>query len=82
MICVFFKSTGLVHIHFIENGETINADNLERFNFSINDQKPISGTKNKKFHHDNAKPHVAECVRSYLKCTGFTIIRFFRFLPF
>ena len=28
-----------------------------------------------KFHHDNAKPHVAECVKSYLNGNGFTIIR-------
>ena len=28
-----------------------------------------------KFHHDNAKLHVAECVKSYLNSNGFTIIR-------
>ena len=44
---------------------------------SINEKIPTSGTKNKKFHHDNdnAKPHVAERVKSYLKRNGFTIIR-------
>jgi len=80
MVSVFFRSTGLVHIHFLKNGETINAHNyirncLEPLTSSINEQRPTSGTKNMKFHHDNAKPHVAKCVKSYLNSNGFTIIR-------
>jgi hypothetical protein len=27
-----------------------------------------------RFHHYNANPNVAECVKSYLKCNGFTTI--------
>ena len=42
---------------------------------TINEQRPTSGTKNIKFHHYNTRPNVAECVKSYLKCNGFTIIR-------
>ena len=42
MVSVFFRSTGLVHIHFLKNRETINAQNyirnfLEPFTSSINE---------------------------------------------
>ena len=30
IVSVFFRSTGLVHIHFFKNGETINAQNYIR----------------------------------------------------
>ncbi len=39
------------------------VDTLE-FCSSINEQRHALGTKNMKFHHDNPKPHVAECVKS------------------
>ena len=40
----------------------------------INEQRPRLGTKNMKFHHDNARPDVAECVKSNLKRNGLKII--------
>jgi phage gp16-like protein len=36
----------------------------------INAQRSTSGTKNLKYHHDDAKLHDAECVKSYLKRNG------------
>ena len=74
------KSKGKVFIHFLVNEEAINTRSYIRNCFGplissineINEQRSTSGTKNLKFHHDDAKPHVAE---SYLKRNGFTIIR-------
>ena len=37
----------------------------------INEQRLTSGTKNLKFHNDDAKPHAAECVKFYLKRSDF-----------
>jgi len=86
MVSVFFKSTGLVHILCLEKGQTTNARSyikncLRPFVSTINEQKPTSVTKNMKFHHDNARPRVAECVKTCFKSNGFTIIRHLPYSP-
>jgi hypothetical protein len=69
------KSKGKVFIHFLVNEEAINARSYIRNCFGpltssinvINERRSTSGTKNLKFHHDDAKPHDAEFVKSFLK---------------
>jgi hypothetical protein len=39
------------------------------------------GSKNMKFHHENAKLHFEECVKTLLKRNGFTIIRHPPYFP-
>jgi len=80
MVSVFYKTTGLVHVHFLNKGETIDANIyinncLKPVVRAINELRPTSGTTNMKFHHDNARPHVAQSVKSYLKREGFLTIR-------
>lgn len=79
MFSVFFKSTGPVHISYVDKGETIDAQiyirrNLQQVVQTINHERPTSGTKNMKFHHDNASVHTAESVISYLERKGFKIM--------
>ena len=38
---------------------------------ALNKQRPTLCTKNIKFHHDNAKPHVAKSVITYLESQKF-----------
>lgn len=80
MFSVFFKSTGVVHIHCMEKGATITGqsyieNSLDPIIKEIRRQRPHSGTKNMKFHHDNARPHVKVEVITHLENTGITIIR-------
>jgi hypothetical protein len=77
------KSKSRVFIHFLVNEEAINTRSYIRNCFGplissinvINAQRSTSGTKNLKFHHGDAKPHDAECVKSCIKRNGLVIIR-------
>jgi histone-lysine N-methyltransferase SETMAR len=80
MITVFFKTTGLVHLHCMERGQTTNAsryieNSLKPLVAGIHQQRPKSGTKSVKLLHDNAKPHTAKIVKTYLQNAGVGIIR-------
>ena len=79
MVTVMFKSTGPLLIHCLNKGETITAktyieDCLKPVVRAIEKQRPMSGTKNMKILHDNAKPHVAKDVQDYLKNESIAII--------
>ena len=60
MISVFFKSTGLVLVHCLNKGDTINATSYIENCFKpvvheIKEQRPTSGTINMKILQDNAR---------------------------
>ena len=77
---VFFKTTCVVDLGFDEKGDTITGQYYER-NCSkpiireINKQRPVTGTQNLKFLHDNARPHVTQNVTCCLNRSGIKIIR-------
>ena len=62
------KGKTIDHEWYIENSlkPTVKAINIER---------PTSGTKNMKFHHDNAKPHIHKSVINYLESEKFIIMQ-------
>lgn len=71
MFSIFFKSTGMVHISYINDGKTINTDTyinncLEPMLEVVEELRPTSGLERIKLLHDNARPHVAESVVTYL----------------
>ena len=79
MFTVFFKSTGVVLIDYLESGKTITAkyyrnNCLKPALEKVMEERPTSGMKNMKILHDNAKPHVAKIVKEYLNNEGLTII--------
>ena len=79
MFCVFFKSTGPVYVNYLDRGKTIDAayyiqQCLKPIVREINKQRPTSGTTNMKFHHDNARPHVAGSANSYVEQVGLQLI--------
>ena len=79
MFTMFFKTTGVVHLSCLEKGKTINHDTyinkcLKPLFDTINQQRPNSGTKNMKFHHDNARPHVYSSVTRLLEREQFIIM--------
>jgi histone-lysine N-methyltransferase SETMAR len=79
MFSIFFKSTGVVHLTYLESGKTIDNnsylnDCLKPLVKRINEQRPTSSTNNMKFHHDNARPHIHSSVKEYLKSQNFIIM--------
>lgn len=79
MICVFFKSTGPMHVDVLKKGKTIDnkyyiQNCLKPVVKEIMSQRPISGTDNMKILHDNAKPHVHYNVKKYLKTENLKLI--------
>ena len=74
LFCIFFKTTGLVLIHYVDRGDTIDRryyinNCLEPLIEEIRKQRPTSGTRAIKLHHDNAGDVV-----NYLKSESITII--------
>ena len=70
---------GLVHISFLEEGRTIDhhsyiEDCLKPIVKVLKNERPITGAKNMKFHHDNARPHVHKSVIELLKEEKFVIM--------
>ena len=79
MFSIFFRTTGVAHISYLQSGRTIDHktytnDCLKPLVHTLNEQKPLSGTKKMKFHQDNARPHVHSSVSAYLENQGFIIM--------
>ena len=80
MLYVFFKTTGVVHLDNVEKGDIITGQYYERNCLKpiireINKQRPVKGTQNLKFFHDNARPHETQNVTGCLNRAEITIIR-------
>ena len=72
MFSIFFRTTGLVHISYMEGGQSIDAGTyiercLKPMFKIIMKQRPSAGLANIRLHHDNARPHVASDVKAFLK---------------
>jgi histone-lysine N-methyltransferase SETMAR len=79
LFSIFFKSTGPVLIHYVEQGETIDHQYyidycLEPLINNIKKQRPSCGVQGIKLHHDNGRPHVHHVVSEYLESEGITVI--------
>jgi histone-lysine N-methyltransferase SETMAR len=79
MFTIFFRSTGVVFVDCLESGKTICAryyrDKCLKPVFQkVTEQRVISGVKNMKILHDNAKPHVAKIVKTYIENEGIITI--------
>lgn len=79
MVCIFFRTTGVQSLTYWDIGNTIDQhsyvdDCLKPLVKFINGQRNICRTKNLKFHHDNARPHVAKKVIDYLNDQNFVIM--------
>ena len=79
MFCIFFRTTGPVIVRYFKAGEVVNnktyrSNCLFHLVAALKRQRSISGTKNIKFHHDNARPHIHNSVKSYLNRNHFIIM--------
>ncbi|XP_004206904.1 histone-lysine N-methyltransferase SETMAR-like [Hydra vulgaris] len=80
MFYIFFKTTGVVHLGYVEKGDTITSENylkncLKPLLCELNKQRSKLGTHNFKFLHDNARPHVTQTITNCLNQAEITIDR-------
>ena len=78
-VCIFFRTRGVETLTYWGKGNTIDQhsyvdDCLKPLVKVINQHRTTCGTKNLKFHHDNARPHVAKKVIDYLNDQNFLIM--------
>jgi [histone H3]-lysine36 N-dimethyltransferase SETMAR len=79
MFTIFFKTSGVVSITYLDKGKTIDAqtyinESLKSLVKALKRQRPSTGADFQKFHHDNARPHVDKRVKNYLKRNKFITI--------
>ena len=72
MFTIFFRTSDVVHISYLDKGKTIDhqtyiKDCLKPLVRTLKEQRPMDGTKNLKFHHDNARPHVHKGVKKVFR---------------
>ena len=65
LLCVWWDCRGIIHFELLRHGETITADKyceqLTRLDAAIREKCPVlANRKGVIFHHDNARPHVAQ----------------------
>jgi histone-lysine N-methyltransferase SETMAR len=80
MFSIFLKSSGLVHCSYVDKGKTIDSkkyieDSLKPLIESIKMQRPKCGLTRLKLLHDNARPHTAKSVITFLKSHNLALIR-------
>jgi len=86
MVTIFFRQSGVVSLSYLERGKSINnisyiEDCLKPLVESIEGGRPTYGTKNLKFHHENARPHILSSVKSYREDQNFIIMNHPPYLP-
>ena len=78
--CIFFRSTGLVHITYVDEGRNVDREYYIRNSpakvISLkNNDRLNSGSSHVRLLHDNARPHIAKNVKIYFKMKGIKTIR-------
>ncbi len=79
MFTIFFKRSGMMHLSRLAKGKTIDhesymKDTLKPLIKGLKEQRPESGCRNLKFHHDNARPHIHHLVVGLLEAEKFVIM--------
>ena len=73
MLCIWWDQKGIVYYELLKPGETITAiryqHQLINLNQVLKEKRPEYSKRHDKviFQHDNARPHVAKCVKETIK---------------
>ena len=64
----------------MDRGETVDSETyirncLELIITTLNNQRKITGARNIKIHHDNARPHVHSTVNNFIKEHGMILMK-------
>lgn len=80
MFSLFFRTSGIVHVHAVNRGRTIDhqyyiENCLSPALAAVRRERPSTGTKNLKLLQDNARPHIHSNVDNFLEDQGVKKIR-------
>jgi len=76
MLCIWWDQKGVIYYELLKSGQTINGplyrQQLMSLNRALKEKRPEWATRHEKliFHHDNARPHVTQPVKTYLENRG------------
>jgi len=79
MLCIWWDQKGVIYYELLRSGQTIDGplyrQQLMRLKRALEEKRPEWATRHEKliFHHDNARPHVAQPVKTYLENRGWKI---------
>ena len=81
MLCIWWDQLGLVYYELLKPTETITGDRyrmqLMRLNRALKDKRPQYNERHDKcviLQHDNARPHVAKVVKTYLETLKWEVL--------
>lgn len=79
MVSILFRKAGVEYNTYLGRGQTITShsyieDFLKPLVGCIDKQRSTFGSKNLKFHKDNAKPHTTQIVTTFLKAQNYPIM--------
>jgi histone-lysine N-methyltransferase SETMAR len=76
MMTVFWDSSGVLHVEFLQKGGTINSAcyqaTLKKLAVAIRRKRPH--LQNVILHHDNARPHTAHATTALIAAKGWTVL--------
>ena len=71
MLCIWWDQLGVVYYELLKSTETITGDRMQlmRLSRALKDKRPQYNERHDKviLQHDNARPHVAKVVKTYLE---------------
>ena len=79
ILCIWWDQKGVFYYELLKSGETINGERyrqqLIKLKRAIAETRPEYATRHEAiiFHHDNARPHVAQPVKNYLENSGWEV---------
>lgn len=80
MLCIWWDQKGVVYYELLRSGQTIDGplyrQQLMRLKRAIAEKRPEWENRHESiiFHHDNARPHVSNVVKTYLDGTGWEVL--------
>jgi hypothetical protein len=83
MLLAFFVSKGLIYMHIIPRGSTVNAmvKVLDVFMRHFRKKRPVFAEQHRFFHWDNAPVHTAAIVQDWLAAHNVQVLRHPPYLP-
>lgn len=80
MLCIWWDQMGVVYYELLKPNETITGDlyrtQLMRLSRALKEKRPLFGERHDKviLQHDNARPHVAKPVKTYLETLKWEVL--------
>lgn len=80
MLCIWWDQKGVIHYELLKPGQTITGEfyrqQLMRLKQALAEKRPEYASRHESaiFHHDNARPHVAKPVKTYLENSGWEVL--------